>query len=191
MYEEIDVHVAKHIQLTEEEKEKFHEFLVFKQLRKRQYLIQEGTYATHKYFVIKGCLKAYEVDELGNEHIVQFAKEDWWVSDFKAFFKGEKARLNIDCIEDCQLLGIQKDNLELLYAHIPKFERFFRIKLTNAYVSLQDRILSAMEKTSAERYMDFLNTYPNIEQRVPNYLIANYLGIKPESLSRLRKTILT
>ncbi|WP_298548135.1 Crp/Fnr family transcriptional regulator [uncultured Aquimarina sp.] len=189
MYAAIEKHISKYIKLTEEEQQRFSSILIHKKLRKRQYLIQEGDFVDYEYFVIKGCLKAFEVDDLGNEHVVQFAIEDWWISDFKAFFKGEKARLNIDCIEECELIGIKKSDLEQLYLDIPKFDRFFRIKLTNAFVALQDRIISSLEKTSSERYLEFRKTYPNIEQRIPNYLIANYLGIKPESLSRLRKQL--
>ncbi|GAA4274259.1 Crp/Fnr family transcriptional regulator [Aquimarina gracilis] len=189
MISQIEKHLSKYIELTPEELNRFSSILLHKKLRKRQYLIQEGDYVTHEYYVIKGCLKAYEIDNLGDEHIVQFAIEDWWISDFKAFFKEEKARLNIECIEDSELIGISKSDLEQLFLDVPKFDRFFRIKLTNAFVALQDRILSSLEKTSAERYIEFRKTYPNIEQRVPNYLIANYLGIKPESLSRLRKQL--
>ncbi len=191
MYPEIEKHISKYVTLTLEESERFSSILIHKKLRKRQYLIQEGDAVQYEYYVIKGCLKAFEVDHLGNEHIVQFAIEDWWISDFKAFFKEDKASLNIDCIEDSELIGIKKSDLEQLYLDVPKFDRLFRIKLTNAFVSLQDRILSSLEKTSSERYLEFLKTYPNIEQRVPNYLIANYLGIKPESLSRLRRQIIS
>ncbi|AXT60783.1 Crp/Fnr family transcriptional regulator [Aquimarina sp. AD10] len=190
MYSEIEQHIAKHIQLTQKEWDRFTSLLIYKKLRKKQYLIQEGDDVQYEYYVIKGCLKAYHIDKDENEHIVQFAVEDWWISDFKAFFKEEKARLTIDCIENTELIGIKKSDLEILFLEIPNLERFFRIKLTNAFVAFQDRILSALEKTSAERYLEFLSTYPNIEQRISNYHIANYLGIKPESLSRLRRQIL-
>ncbi|MDY8138603.1 Crp/Fnr family transcriptional regulator [Aquimarina sp. 2201CG5-10] len=189
MYSELEKHISKHIQLTTEEWDLFTSVLINKKLRKKQYLIQEGDIVEYEYYVVKGCLKAYRVDSEENEHIVQFAIEDWWISDFKAFFKEERARLNIDCIEDTELIGIKKEDLEILYLKIPNLERFFRIKLTSAFVSFQDRILSALEKTSAERYLEFQEAYPNIKQRIPNYQIANYLGIKPESLSRLRKQI--
>ncbi len=191
MISEIEKHISKYIDLTQDELERFNAILIHKKLRKRQYLIQEGDDVLYEYYVIKGCLKAYEVDNLGDEHIVQFAIEDWWISDFKAFFKEEKARLNIECIENSELIGIKKSDLEQLFLDVPKFDRFFRIKLTNAFVALQDRILSSLDKSSTERYLEFRKTYPNIEQRVPNYLIANYLGIKPESLSRLRKQLAT
>ena len=189
MFKELDIHIEKHISLSEEEKEIFHQLIIPKKLRKRQYLIQEGDSVEYQYYVKSGSLKTYELDADGYEHIIQFAIEDWWVSDFKAFFKAEKATLNIECLEDCELIGLHKNDLEELYRKVPKFERFFRIKLTNAYVALQERILSSMEKSSSERYLDFRKVYPNIEQRVPNYLIANYLGIKPESLSRLRRKL--
>ncbi len=189
MFEEILTHVEELITLNTSEKERFTAVLIKKKLRKKQFLIQQGDPVTHEYFVANGGLKAYEVDENGDEHIVQFAIENWWISDFKAFFEGGKATLNIDAIEDSVVYGISKQDLEALFLAIPKFDRFFRIKLTAAFVALQNRVLSAMDKSSGERYQDFLKAYPNLEQRVPNYMIANYLGIKPESLSRIRKNL--
>lgn len=189
MFEEILRHIAEIIELTEAETERFTSILVKKKLRKKQFLIQQGDIVNYEYFVASGCLKAYEVDDHGDEHIIQFAKENWWISDFKAFFQGEKATLNIDTIEESTVYGIEKKDLEQLFLDVPKFDRFFRIKLTSAFVALQSRILSSLDKSSSERYLDFQKTYPNLEQRIPNYMIANYLGIKPESLSRIRKNL--
>ncbi len=189
MFEEIVKHVEEVVQLTESERERFISILTKKKLRKRQFLIQEGDTVKYEYFVAKGCLKAYEVDDNGDEHIIQFAKENWWISDFKAFFEEGKATLNIDCIEESVVYGIEKQDLENLFLDVPKFDRFFRIKLTSAFVALQNRILSSLDKSNGERYLDFQKTYPNLEQRVPNYMIANFLGIKPESLSRIRKSL--
>ncbi len=189
MFEEILNHIEEVIQLNESEKEHFTSILIKKKLRKRQFLIQEGDTVKYEYFVASGCLKAYEVDDNGDEHIIQFAKENWWISDFKAFFEQGKATLNIDSIEESVVYGIEKEDLENLFLDIPKFDRFFRIKLTSAFVALQNRILSSLDKSNSERYLDFQKTYPNLEQRVPNYMIANYLGIKPESLSRIRKSL--
>ena len=187
MFEEILKHIQEVIELTESEKERFTSILVQKKLRKRQFLIQEGDNVKYEYFVVSGCLKAYEIDDNGDEHIIQFAKENWWISDFKAFFEGGMASLNIDCIEASVVYGIEKQDLENLFIDVPKFDRFFRIKLTGAYVALQNRILSSLDKSNSERYLDFQKAYPNLEQRIPNYMVANYLGIKPESLSRIRK----
>ena len=189
MFQEILGHIAEIINLNETETERFTSILVKKNLRKRQFLIQEGDFVTYEYFVARGCLKAYEVDNNGDEHIIQFAKENWWISDFKAFFEEGKATLNIDTIEESVVYGIEKKDLEQLFLDVPKFDRFFRTKLTAAFVALQSRILSSLDKSSTERYLDFQKTYPNLEQRVPNYMIANYLGIQPESLSRIRKNL--
>ncbi len=115
MFEALDLHVEKHIALSEEEKDIFHQLIVPKNLRRRQYLVQQGDIVEYEYFVKSGCLKTYEVDGQGDEHVIQFAIEDWWVSDFKAFYKGDRATLNIECLEDCELLGLHKDDLELLF----------------------------------------------------------------------------
>ncbi|WP_350286824.1 Crp/Fnr family transcriptional regulator [uncultured Croceitalea sp.] len=189
MFQEILNHIEEVIELTESEKERFTSILIQKKLRKRQFLIQEGDTVKYEYFVASGCLKAYEVDDNGDEHIIQFAKENWWISDFKAFFEEGKATLNIDCIEASVVYGIEKQDLESLFIDVPKFDRFFRIKLTSAFLALQNRILSSLDKSNGERYIDFQTAYPNLEQRIPNYMIANYLGMKPESLSRIRKSL--
>jgi CRP-like cAMP-binding protein len=158
-------------------------------IKKREFLIQPRDAVTTEYYVLNGCLKAYYMDELGEKHIIQFAIEDWWISDFEAFFNTKPARLYVEAIEDSTVLGIDKEILEILYGRIPKFERFFRIKTTAAFVAGRERILAILEKPAAERYLDFCVTYPDIERRVNNYHIANYLGIKPESLSRIRKQL--
>ncbi|QLE01697.1 Crp/Fnr family transcriptional regulator [Galbibacter sp. BG1] len=185
----IQKHISEHISLTSKEQSYFFSLLKPVELQKKDILISPGDRVDDQYFVVKGCLKAFEIDAQGDEHIIQFAIEDWWISDFKAYYNKIPASLYIDCVEDVELLKISKEDLENLFNKVPKFNRFFRIKLTNAFLSMQDRILSALDKNSAERYLDFLATYPNIEQRVPNYQIANYLGIKPESLSRLRRKL--
>ncbi|MEL4307867.1 Crp/Fnr family transcriptional regulator [Joostella sp. CR20] len=182
-------HVSEYISLTSEEKKLFFSLLSPVSLQKKEVLIKIDEEVTAQYFVVEGCLKAYELDAQGQEHVIQFAIEDWWISDFKAFYKQQPAQLYIEALEDTKLLKITKENLERLFLEIPKFDRFFRIKLTNAFLAMQDRILGALDKDSLARYLDFLKTYPNIEQRVPNYLIANYLGIQPESLSRLRRKL--
>jgi CRP/FNR family transcriptional regulator, anaerobic regulatory protein len=179
-------HVDSLISLTDDEFAFFESLLIPKKLRKRQFLIQEGDLVRYQYFVEKGCLRAYQLDDHDTEHILQFAVEGWWISDYLAYFGGQEAQLNIDCYEDCTLLALSAEAVEQLYERVPQFERFFRLKLTGAFLSLQRRVLTRMNKTSLERYTDFLKTYPTISQRVPNHQIASYLGITPESLSRLR-----
>lgn len=189
MYTKIVQHVSRYIDLSAQEIEEFTGILVKRKISKKQFLIQPGDKVFEEFYVVKGCLKAYYLDKNGDKHILQFAVEDWWISDFEAFFNDLPAQLHIECLEDSVLLGIHKDSLETLYQRIPQFERFFRIKTTNAFVSLRSRILSSLQKNSKQRYIEFCEDYPNIAQRVANYHIANYLGIKPESLSRIRKEL--
>ena len=182
-------HISREIDFSEEEKNEFSSILSEVSLKKKEILIKPGQAVSTEYFVVEGCLKAYYLDKDGNKHIIQFAIDDWWISDFEAFFTDETSRLYVEAIEDSKLLGLDHNSLEVLYRRIPKFERFFRIKTTKAFVSLRRRILSTLEKTNKERYLDFCLAYPEIERRVQNYHIANYLGMKPESLSRIRKEL--
>lgn len=189
-YTNILNHVKKVITLSESEQQEFTSILEEIKISKKQFLIEPGSLVNSEYYVVSGCLEAYYLDESGNKHIIQFALEDWWISDFEAFFNKEPAKLYVETLEDCTLLAINMDTLEILYSRIPQFERFFRIKTTRAFVSLRTRILSTLQKSAKERYLEFCEAYPKIEKRVPNYHIANYLGLKPESLSRIRKEVL-
>jgi len=189
MASKIISHLQEVIQLSEAEQQEFLGILKKQNVSKKTFLVKPGQPVNEEYFVLKGCLLAYYLDEFGNKHILQFAVEDWWISDFKAFFKQEPAELYIEALENCELLVLQKNHLDTLYQRIPQFERFFRIKTTKAFVSLRSRVLSTLQKTAKERYIEFCETYPAIEKRIPNYHIANYLGVKPESLSRIRKEL--
>ncbi|MEQ9299006.1 MAG: Crp/Fnr family transcriptional regulator [Cyclobacteriaceae bacterium] len=155
--------------------------------KKGSLLIQPGQPIHHQYFVIGGCLRAYAIDLKGKDHTIQFAIEDWWMSDYIAYYSEGTSQLHVSCIEDCELLKISKKELVQLFDTLPQLERFFRRQLENAFVAFQSRILTNLKSTAYERYELFLSKYPNIEQRVKNYHVASYLGITPESLSRLRK----
>ena len=183
-------HVLQIIDLSKTQQDEFLSVLNEKNLAKKSFLIQPGDLVTEEYYVLEGCLVAYYLDEFGNKHILQFAVEDWWISDFESFFNQVPAKLYIETIEDCKLLGINREVLEVLYQRIPEFERFFRVKTTKAFVSLRSRILSTLQKSAKDRYLEFCESYPDIEKRLANYQIANYLGLKPESLSRIRKELL-
>lgn len=191
MYQQIKEHISKVIDLSEDEMEEFQSILSPIEVLKKQFLIRPGAIVDKEYYVVKGCLKAYYLDAAGEKHIIQFAIEDWWISDFEAFFGKGPAKLYVEAIEDSFLLGIQGEILETLYQRIPKFERFFRIRTTRTFVALRRRILSSLEKNATEQYVDFCANYPGIADRVTNYHIANYLGIKPESLSRIRRNLET
>jgi CRP-like cAMP-binding protein len=186
MYNILLQHFNKHIQLTEEEFDECKLLFKYRKYRKHQYILQNGDTSRCEIFILKGCTRTYEVDDKGIEHIIQFGLETWWIGDLHSFLTGMPSQLNINCIEDTEVLQITKHDQERLYEKVPKLERFFRILIQKAYVAAMDRIYSNLSKPAAERYQEFIDKYPHIEQRVPNHQIASYLGITPQSLSRIR-----
>ncbi len=146
---------------------------------------------THQYFVLDGCLRTFFIDTLGKEHTLQFAVKDWWISDYTAYFEQKDAILTIECIQDATLYKIFRKDLEQIYQTVPKIEILFRKKLEKAFSSFQNRILGNLSKSAKERYLDFIAMYPDIESKIKNYHIASYLGITTESLSRIRKELIT
>ncbi len=153
--------------------------------RKHQYLVQEGELVDKEHWVIKGCLKAYFFDQNGKEYIVQFAMENWWITDYEAFNNQVRASFSVDCIENCELLAIDYASREKLSSEMHKMERFWAKKTKLAFIASQKRILSLCRNTAKERYEMLLNQYPQLVQRVPKKMLASYLGVSRETLSRL------
>jgi len=180
-------HITEQITITEAEFAQSLTYFEQVNFKRKALVIKANELVAKQFFVVKGCLRSYLLDDQEREHTVQFAIENWWVSDFTAYFTGAQSILYVECLEDCELLSIHKNILEQLYKEVPNLEKFFRRKLENAFVSFQKRIISNLYKSAEERYREFIANYPNIEQRVRNYQIASYLGITPESLSRIRK----
>tara|TARA_B110000211_G_C13988195_1_gene512727 strand:+ start:103 stop:687 length:585 start_codon:yes stop_codon:yes gene_type:complete len=158
-------------------------------LKKDTSLLNADELVINQYFVYSGCLRTYFIDNSGKEHTLQFAINDWWISDYTAFFTTTKALMNIKSIQDATLYKISKKDMEALFNKIPQLETFFRKKMEKAFASFQKRILASLAQSAKERYVSFVSTYPNIEQSVKNYHIASYLGITTESLSRIRKEL--
>jgi CRP-like cAMP-binding protein len=177
--------IEKTVKLTDEEFSFALSHFTFKTLRKHQYLVQAGEPAPNDHFVVKGLLRSFYIDEQGKTHIMQFAMEDWWISDPQAYFNKTIAILNIDCLEDTQIYYISIDNREKLCAELQKMEYFFMKKATTGYISLQRRILSLMSQKADERFNQFVTLYPTLLQRLPKAMIASYLGISRETLSRM------
>lgn len=189
MYPLILQNIGRHIALSDSEQAYFLSLLHSKKLRRRQYLLQEGDVSRYENFIAKGCLRAYEVTPNGQEHVIQFGIEDWWIGDMYSFLTETPSKLNIDALENSEILQISKASLELLYQEVPKFERFFRLIIQNAFIATQQRLLSNLTDNASARYLEFLKKYPRIEQRVSNVQIASYLGMSPETLSRIRKQL--
>lgn len=177
--------IEKITPLTDKEFEYILSHFTIKKLKKHQFLLQESDLVQNDHFVIKGLLKAYYINQEGKEHIMQFAMEDWWITDYQAYFNQTNAELNIDCIEEAEVLCLSLRNREKLCADMHKIEHFFRKKSNSGYVALQRRILSLLNSNAKERYEQFLQQYPILYQKVPKTLIASYLGVSRETLSRL------
>jgi CRP-like cAMP-binding protein len=178
-------HFEKITPLTDQEFEYILSHFTTKKLKKNQFLLQQDDNVINDYFVIKGLLKAYFVNDDGKEHIMQFAMEDWWITDYQAYFSQSKATLIIDCIEDVEVLCLSLQNRDKICADLHKIEHFFRKKVSLGYCALQRRILSLLNNNAKERYEQLLNLYPSLFQRVPKTLLASYLGVSRETLSRL------
>jgi len=191
MFEVIFSKVEEKIILTEVEKEICKSLFIPKKIRKRQYILQQDDICKNLIFVEKGFLRSYSVDEKGSEHILQFAPEGWWIADIFSFFTGENSAYNIDAIEDSELLLITNPAIEQLYERVPKFERYFRILTQNNMVAMQKRVTSELSSSAEEKYLKLISAYPNIVARVPQHMIASYLGLTPETLSRIRKRIVS
>ncbi len=172
--------------LTDNEFEYILSHFEYRKLKKHAFLVQEGNDVRCEYFVLKGCLKAFITDDdTGKDFIFQFCAEDWWVTDREAFFKKTKATHNIDCLEDCELLGITLANREKLAFEMHKYEHFLVMKANFGYISLLKRIQSMIMGDAKKRYEQFIEYYPQFYKRIPKSLIASYLGISRETLSRL------
>lgn len=186
MYEIFFQKFNEKVTLSKEEEDLIKQYLTPKKLRKKQYLLQEGDVCKHFAFVEKGALKAYVVDDAGTESIVQFALEGWIISDLYSFLTGEPATYNIDALEDAELILISKSAHEELLQRLPKYETYIRLQITGAYIALQQRLTSIISLPLEERYKNFLARHPNIAQRVPQHMIASFMGLTPETLSRVR-----
>ncbi|PZP50591.1 MAG: cyclic nucleotide-binding protein [Pseudopedobacter saltans] len=174
------------IPLNEQEQTLVSEYFKPRLYRKRQYVLQEEDVCTQFNFVVKGCLRLYKIDESGNTHILQFASENWWLSNIGSFHQRTASELNIDALEDTMVFQISYENLIALYTNSPKFDRIFRVLIENSYVALQNRMLLYISSTAEDRYDYFTRHYHHLANRLPQTQIAAYLGITPEFLSRLR-----
>ena len=160
-----------------------------KTFRRNQYILQQGDVARHETFICKGLTRTYEVDDKGQEHVLFFGPENWWVGDLYSFLCDAPSQYNVDCLEETEVLQISKPDLDLLYTRVPGMNQYFRILFQNAYISFAQRTSSGLSKPATQRYREFQEKYPHIEARVPNHQIASFLGITPQSLSRIRRQL--
>lgn len=186
MFEQINKNVCKNGDFTQSEIDYFNSILQHKTIPKKTLLLQDGEICNFEAYIIKGCIRKYYINEDGHEVILQFAIEDWWVSDIASFHEKKPSKLFIETLEDCELLLLTPETKEQLVTKVPKFERIFRLLVQRNLSSMQNRLIDTIAKTAQEKYLEFLKLYPTIPQRVAQHYIASYLGMTAEFLSKIR-----
>ena len=182
-------YLKRYINLTEKEESILISKLKNRTYLKNQYIVQSGDVCRYQTFIISGKVRTFYLDDNGNEHIVSFGIENWWVGDICSFSTQAPGEFNTQCLENTKVVQISYDDMEQLYIDIPKFERFFRKIIQKAYGNMSKRIVRNHSLSAKERYLLFSDEYPNIVQRVPQYMIASYLGITKEFLSNIKNQI--
>lgn len=183
-------YINKHVNLTAVEEAFLTSKVSHRKYLKGQYIVQQGDVCKYECFVISGCTKTFFVDEEGQEHIVMFAIEDWWASDLGSFITQTPADFSVQCIENTDFIMFSNDDIEDLYSEIPKLERFFRLIIERAFVASQKRLIRNFSLSAKDRYLYFKKQYPKIDQRIPQYMIASYLGVTKEFLSKIKGQLL-
>ena len=186
MYEFLLQSLRKYILLSPEEADLLVSRISLRKVKKKQWLVTPGEISKTDYFVNKGCFRAYYQDDNGHQYITKFALEGWWISDILSLYTGELTKLYVEALEDGEVIAIHKDSMDQLFDEIPQLNKYFRLVYQKALVNASERVLCTISQSAYDHYMRFLTQYPNIEQRVPQYMIASYLGITPEFFSKLK-----
>jgi CRP-like cAMP-binding protein len=189
-YSRIVEHVRSRVEMDDASMKKFLQFIEVKTFRRKSFFLQAGEVCQYQAYVNRGCLITYCQDIKSHPSVLQFAFEDWWVNDIASFFLGTPAHYSIEILEEAELFLFNRDHMEMMYHEVPQTERLFRLLLQRAMISLQDRIVWNMTLNAEERYMRLIKKYPDLEKRVAQHLIASYIGITPEALSRTRRAII-
>ena len=189
MQEVLIDHMRQLVSLSDEEAEIISSAFKEKQLKKKEYLLKKGDSSHYMRFISSGCLKVFSLDNDGNERILQFGINGWWVNDLYGYLTSQPSSYFIQAITNSTVLQVHKNVLDQLFDQIPSLDRFWRIKIQNAYIALQERTMNLMRESAEERYARFISQYRDMEQSIPQYMIASYLGVTPEHLSAIRKKI--
>lgn len=187
MFEVFRKYLDNRINISDEDFNYIISFASIKRLRKKQYLLQEGDVWKYNAFILKGCMRVYTVDDKGLEHTLSFAVENWWTGDRESLLSGQPARFNLDAIEDSEVLLINKGDFDQICKKLPDFNNMVHEIIQKSFIASQNRIQSVISYTAEEKYLDFVKKYPDFAMRVPQHMIASYLGVTAETLSRVRK----
>ncbi|MFY7908690.1 MAG: Crp/Fnr family transcriptional regulator [Emticicia sp.] len=187
MHESIQNYISRFVSLTPEELSVVENCMQLREFPRKTMLLNAGDVCNFEAYVLKGCIREYFIDHKGQELTLEFAVEDWWVSDITSFENQTPSMMYIETLEDCELLVLSRASKDELLARVPKLERMFRLMIQRHLSVLQKRLFRTVSYTAMDKFEEFLRRYPSLPQRVPQHYIASYLGITPEFLSKLRK----
>lgn len=182
--------IAKHVSLTAEEQESVLALVENDHYKAKTILLEEGKICTHSFFVLKGILRSYTMDENGVEHVMSFACPGWWIADMYSYLSQRPGQLFIETNEEAEVILLSKENQEKLYVQVPKMERFFRILIENSLIANQQRLIDNMTFTAEARYDKFSKKYPELVNCLPQKQIASYIGVTPEFFSKMKARLL-
>ena len=182
-------HIQKFITLEPSEIDILESCLGATKVKKKEHLLQEGQVCNTLYFMLKGCMRQYIINSKGSEQTLQFAIENWWITDYSSYTSGRPSKFYIQALERSEVLYISRSEQETLFEKIPALEGYFRKNLERAYAASLTRIEYLFLLSGEERYLQFVGTYPEFAQRIPQYILASFLGISPEYVSEVRKKL--
>jgi CRP/FNR family transcriptional regulator len=186
MKDSLVTHINKFVKLDKWETELVCRSVELVRVKKKQFILTPGQICRANYFVSKGCMRLYFINRSGQEQITQFGLENWWITDYGSLETGKSSNYFIQAIEDAELISINKKAYEELLLKVPKMERYFRIILQKAYTASMRRFEYFRDQTDQERYHQFITLFPGFVQRIPQYMLASYLGFTPQFLSKIR-----
>jgi len=186
MYQPLTDHLHRFISLNEDELQLLHSKLQYRNVNNKEFLLKEGQVCGALYFIVKGCFRMYTITDSGTEQIIQFAIDNWWITDYTSLDTKKASMFNIQAVEHSEVIVLEKHIQEELFEEIPKLERYFRLILQRAYAATLMRIQYIFNQSGEERYHHFNSLFPDFVQRIPQYMLASYLGFTPEFLSKIR-----
>ena len=186
MKDNLIAHINKFVKLDEDEAALVCESVGLVGVKKKQFILKADEICRANYFVSKGCMRLYFINRNGQEQITQFGIENWWITDYSSLETGQPSIYYIQAIEDSELISLNKKTMEELLLKVPKMERYFRIILQKAHTASMRRFEYMRDQTDEERYRQFVSLFPGFVQRIPQYMLASYLGFTPQFLSKIR-----
>jgi CRP-like cAMP-binding protein len=186
MIENLAAHIRRFVTLTSEEEKMVLAGFACRDVKKKDHILKEGQLCTSNHFILKGCFRMYAITETGLEQIVHFGIENWWITDYMSLDRQIPSQFSIQAIEPSTIAILHKQAQDELFDRVPKLERYFRLVLQRAYAASIMRVKFIFTESGEERFRNFNNAFPEFIQRIPQYMLASYLGFTPEFLSKIR-----